>query len=918
MEKTPIESRPVVIQSVQSDGVFNAGIILTETNYDVWSQIMEMHLVEREKLSYIRSSTKPSEESSKEYEKWYSENQKVKRWLLISMSPEIMKRYLRIPTAYEIWDALSKAFYDGSDELQVFTLNQKAFSTKQNGQPLSKFYGELIEIFRELDHRDKVVMKNPKDVVIYRRSVERLRVHIFLAGLDEEFDQVRGEILRKEIIPDLEECYSLIRREDVRQNKLNKKDIQTKQTIGYGIRRGNLYYLEMSSTNTGKLSPALVADSSIKKGKSEIWLWHRRLGHVSFGYLKKLFPSLFLKFNVCNFKCDVCELSKSHRTTFPLSLNKNPVPFMVVHSDVWGLSKVSTIGGARWFVTFIDDCSKMTWIFLMKSKDEVNSLFQRFYKMVTTQFHTQIRVLHTDNRGEYMSSAIQQFLKSQGSVHQTTCVGTPQQNGVAERKNRHLLEVVRASLIQAHMPLSYCGEALASTAYLINRTPSSSIGFQTPFQVLNDAIMSPNVPNLSPHVFGYVAFVHLPQQDKLSPRALRCVFVGYALHQKGYRCYHPPSRKIYITMDVVFHEDIMYYLSESEFQGEYNEEEIHTLTYLPPEESQSSIEIVNLQDTGKANGDDSQAEISEDTFGEHNNSDTTAIENESHEEIPNQSSAEDVPTISPIRRILPQRQNRALKDPKWKAAMNDEMRSLQKNQTWELVDLPPGKKPVGCRWIYTIKYKADGSIERYKARLVVKGYTQTYGIDYTDTFAPVVKINTIRILLSLAVNLDWPVQQFDVKNAFLHGDLFEEIYMDLPPGCSGPERLNQKVCKLKKSLYGFKQSPRAWFRKFTKAMVRFGYNQSNSDHTLFIKKRQGKITALIVYMDDMVVTGNDEEETEALQKYLSREFEMKDLGALKYFLGIEVSRSKGGIFLSQRKYALDLLHETGMTVLCKF
>ncbi|KAH9716002.1 hypothetical protein KPL71_021292 [Citrus sinensis] len=205
MEKTPTESAPVVIQSVQSDGVFNAGIILIETNYDVWSQIMEMHLAEREKLSYICSYTKPSEESSKEYEKWYSENQKVKRWLLISMSPEIMKRYLRIPTAYEIWDALSKAFYDGSDELQVFTLNQKAFSIKQNGQPLSKFYGELIEIFRELDHRDKVVMKDPEDVVIYRRSVERLRVHIFLAGLDEEFDQVRGEILRKDIIPDLEE-----------------------------------------------------------------------------------------------------------------------------------------------------------------------------------------------------------------------------------------------------------------------------------------------------------------------------------------------------------------------------------------------------------------------------------------------------------------------------------------------------------------------------------------------------------------------------------------------------------------------------------------------------------------------------------------------------------------------------------------
>ncbi|KAH9751848.1 retrovirus-related pol polyprotein from transposon RE1 [Citrus sinensis] len=855
---------------------------------------MEMHLAEREKLSYIRSNTKPFEESSKEYEKWYT---------------------------YEIWDVLSKAFYDGSDELQVFTLNQKAFSTKQNGQPLSKFYGELVEIFRELDHRDKVVMKDPEDVVIYRRSVERLRVHIFLAGLDEEFDQVRGEILRKDIIPDLEECYSLIRREDIRQSKLNKKvDSETSAMITR--QQPQRKFVDKSS---------LHCTHCRKKGHTKEQCFEI-IGYPGWWDTRKKNTKHGSKTAVSTSTTDLRKES-----SVQIATSVSPVPFMVVHSDVWGPSKVSTIGGARWFVTFIDDCSRMTWIFLMKSKDEVNSLFQRFHKMVTTQFQTQIRVLHTDNGGEYMSTAIQQFLKSQGSVHQTTCVGTPQQNGVAERKNRHLLEVVRASLIQAHMPLSYWGEALASAAYLINRTPSSSLGFQTPFQVLNDAIMSPNVPNLPPHVFGCVAFIHLPQQDKLSPRALRCVFVGYALHQKGYRCYHPPSRKIYITMDVVFHEDIMYYLLEFEFQGEYNEKEIHTLTYLPPEESQSSIEIVNLQDTGKANGDDSQAEICEDTFGEHNNSDTTAIENESHEEIPNQSSAEDVPTTSPIRRILPQRQNRgipkptyepdfssrvkypmshfvsnhrlsesnqsfvnqlsavsipnsvqeALKDPKWKVAMNDEMRSLQKNQTWELVDLPPGKKPVGCRWIYTIKYKADGSIERYKARLVAKGYTQTYGIDYTDTFAPVAKINTIRILLSLVVNLDWPVQQFDVKNAFVHGDLSEEIYMDLPPGCSGPERLNQKVCKLKKSLYGLKQSPRAWFGKFTKAMVRFGYNQSNSDHTLFIKKRQGKITALIVYVDDMVVTGNDEEETEALQKYLSREFEMKDLSALKYFLGIE-------------------------------
>ncbi|KAK2367103.1 putative mitochondrial protein [Trifolium repens] len=146
----------------------------------------------------------------------------------------------------------------------------------------------------------------------------------------------------------------------------------------------------------------------------------------------------------------------------------------------------------------------------------------------------------------------------------------------------------------------------------------------------------------------------------------------------------------------------------------------------------------------------------------------------------------------------------ALADPKWKDAMNEEMDSLQKNKTWDLVDCPKGKKPVGCRWVYTVKYKPDGEIERYKARLVAKGYTQAYGVDYTETFAPVTKINTVRVLLSLAANLDWPLQQFDVKNAFLHGELLEEVYMDLPLGCNKSERHAKKVCKLKKSLYGLK------------------------------------------------------------------------------------------------------------------
>ncbi|KAK0581627.1 hypothetical protein LWI29_016112 [Acer saccharum] len=241
--------------------------------------------------------------------------------------------------------------------------------------------------------------------------------------------------------------------------------------------------------------------------------------------------------------------------------------------------------------------------------------------------------------------------------------------------------------------------------------------------------------------------------------------------------------------------------------------------------------------------------------------------------------------------------------------MDEEMKALQKNYTWEIVDLPKGKKAVGCRWVYTVKHKAGGSIEKYKARLVAKGYTQTYGVDYQETFAPVAKLNTVRVLLSLAANQEWPLKQLDVKNAFLHGELSEEVYMDLPPGLDSN---TGKVCKLKKALYGLKQSPRAWFGRLSTSMRKFGYQQSNSDHTLFFKRKGDKITMLIVYVDDMIVTGNDDLEMTNLQSHLATEFEMKDLGVLRYFLGIEVARSKHGIFLSQRKYVLDLLTETGM------
>ncbi|RDY00930.1 hypothetical protein CR513_15813, partial [Mucuna pruriens] len=233
----------------------------------------------------------------------------------------------------------------------------------------------------------------------------------------------------------------------------------------------------------------------------------------------------------------------------------------------------------------------------------------------------------------------------------------------------------------------------------------------------------------------------------------------------------------------------------------------------------------------------------------------------------------------------------ALKDENWVQAMKEEMEALEKNSTWEIVDRPKDKRAIGCRWIYTVKCKSDGTLERYKARLVAKGYTQTYRIDYEGTFSPVAKMNTVRVIISLAAQFSWNLQQFDVKNAFLHGDL-EEVYMEIPLGFYS-HNVKNKVCRLKKALYGLKQSPRAWFGRFAQVMISLGYRQSQGDHTLFIKHSpNGKLTLLLVCVDDMIVTSDDEIEKLNLKEKLATQVEMKELGKLKYFLGIEVAYSK--------------------------
>jgi hypothetical protein len=615
--------------------------------------------------------------------------------------------------------------------------------------------------------------------------------------------------------------------------------------------------------------------------------------------------------------------------------------------------------------------------------------------MVKNQFGVNIKRFRSDNARDYFNQVLTPYFQKEGIVHESSCVNTPQQNGVAERKNGHLLESTRAFMFQKNVPKSFWREAVLTAAHLINRLPSRVLGFKSPREMLST--FYPNLHttnNLVPRIFGRVSFVHIHSQSrgKLDLRALKCVFVGYSSTQKGYKCYHPPSKKFYVSADVTFNEQESYFTTpylqgESSIMEDKDREDrdfLLDLLSLPISKPVSCSHVPNLvsefvsepmpnhmsEPVPEIPQEKTDSALENARFGNVFSRRKVAVlesvqvrdsnldpENEVTISNPSlqaetepQVNDQDLPIavrkgtrectkrplypfshflsfkkFSPSHRsflvslntiVIPTTLSEALSKEKWKQAMNVEMEALEKNKTWELVKLPAGKKPVGCKWVYTVKYRADGSIERYKARLVAKGYTQTYGIDYLETFAPVAKMNTIRILLSLVANYGWDLQQFDVKNAFLHGELEEEIYMEVPPGY-GNNLAAHTVCKLKKALYDLKQSPRAWFGRFARVMMAMGYRQSQGDHTLFIKHSpSGGVTALLVYVDDIIVTGDDDKERQILSQCLAKEFEIKALGRLKYFLGIEVAHSRQGIFISQQKYITDLLKETGKTA-CK-
>lgn len=343
------------------------------------------------------------------------------------------------------------------------------------------------------------------------------------------------------------------------------------EMIGSDKVRDELYHLEVENPRKIPVSSSFHVSSLFQvSSQNNVMLWHRRLGHPNFHYLKKLFPKLLNK-SPSDYNCEVCQISKHVRHSYSPLPYKSSHPFHLIHSDVWGPSRVKSISGARWFVTFIDDHTRVSWVFLMKEKSEVGKIFQHFHQMIQNQFGTKIQVLKSDNAKEYFHSELGNYFTQQGIIHLTSCVDTPQQNGVAERKNRHLLEVTRSLLFSSSVPNHFWGEDVLTATYLINRMPSRVIDFKTPLQSLKSSFPHTRILSQVPlKIFGCTSFVHnhQPNRSKLDPRSFKCIFLGYSPNQHGYKCYSPSTKKFYHSMDVSFFEDQPYYSKNENSGGE--------------------------------------------------------------------------------------------------------------------------------------------------------------------------------------------------------------------------------------------------------------------------------------------------------------------------------------------------------------
>ncbi|KAJ9564858.1 hypothetical protein OSB04_000824 [Centaurea solstitialis] len=717
-----------------------------------------------------------------------------------------------------------------------------------------------------------------------------------------------------------------------------KVENRRKEVILTGVRQADIYIINM---NTSTDNFCFISRASTDTN----WLWHKRLSHLNFKTLNQLCINN-LVVGLPDFRytkvslCSACEKGKQTRASFKSKqISSISSPLQLLHMDLFGPVNVQSIGGKKYTLVIVDEYSRYTWVFFIRSKSDAPEEIILFVRKMEKLNNLSVRSIRSDHGTEFKNSTLETFFDMKGTSQNFSSVRTPQQNGVAERRNRTLIEAARSMLSEANLATQFWAEAVNTACYTQNRSLIVKRFRRTPYELFRNR--KPSIEHL--HIFGCVCYI-LNNKDnlgKFDSKSDDGIFLGYSSISKTYRVFNKRRQTIEETIHVRFDE------SGPTFPHPHDNSEINQWA-----DSFFQVPDIPIADpTPQDLPDVTPPELDQPTNSE-DLSQTTVSDPTPTDLLPEPSINEastsgkiyQPPALRwtkdhPIDQVLgnpssgvktrrqsgniclyvnfisenePKEIDDALRDPAWVSAMQEELAEFIRNNVWLLVPRPRKRTIIGSKWIFQNKLDEIGTIIRNKARLMAQGYKQEEGIDYDETFAPVARLEAIRLFLAYAAHMNFKVFQMDIKNAFLNGKLNEEVYVAQPPGFVDP-KFPDHVYKLNKALYGLKQAPRAWYDTLSTFLLSKGFVRGKIDSTLFLKKYPKHILLVQIYVDDIIFGSTNPKLCEKFELLMKTEYKMSMMGELTYFLGLQIKQSEKGIFINQGKYVLDMLKKFDLT-----
>src|SRR6266498_191235 len=617
--------------------------------------------------------------------------------------------------------------------------------------------------------------------------------------------------------------------------------------------------------------------------------------------------------DIDKFFCESCVYAKATQKSVPRKREGDRATEFAdeVHSDLWGKSPIESRGGKCYWITFTDDKTRLTWLNLLRRKSEAFKSYKTLEAWIETQFQHRIKTLNVDRGGEYLSDEFIAHCKAKGTTYKLSVHDTHQEAGVSERQNQTIAECIRALLHASGLPKYLCGEAACHVIWLLNRTTTKAVNGMTPYEAAFGK--KPNLKNV--REFGEKVWVRVEKGDKLGGRVRKDHWLGIDNESKGIRVWWPDTKTVGIEQNVYYDNSCS---SASHFEGENDGREFvkmrmnkpfvpleksPTVTSETPESpSTTQNEIMPVPDPEpreKRFRKPSQR-VQDILEGRAESSKVARGVQLPTQEVEGGQSADYVDEyalaaeIGDTEALEPRSLAEVKKWPDWhlwEKAIQEELATLKTAGTWELVDAPEDANIVGSKWVFRAKKDAAGNVVRYKARLVAQGFSQVPGVNYFDTFAPVARLASIRTVLAFAASENYETGQIDIKGAYLNGELTknEVIYMKQPPGYSVSAK-NGKVlvCRLRKTLYGLKQSGRRWYQKLEEIMEKLGFSRCEVDQAVFYRRGEGKLMIVLVHVDDCTIVANAQPLITHFKIEIVKHVEITDLGDLHWILSIEV------------------------------